>query len=323
MKTETRAGGELRALGGRKVAGVLLRYSDTARLPDGRSERFLRGSLDPLPETLPVNVQHDPAMVAGTLTLSGDGEAILAAGEVSPGAHDLIRRGALGGLSVEFRALAEREEAAPLHGRAVRVIERGKLLGAGLVDRPAYPLSGVEARNLNLRGSYRTTIRPDRAMDCRCSGSIPGKTTDVTISRIQFNEKAWEPMMEAIRNETRDVLAISRGAGDVVATTGTGSLGLSVTGGALAISVAPLDTEAGRRTRELVEAGVPVYARPVIDFSESEYETGGDTAVIRRADFRYILLKPTDRTGGLEPLRKGREGRTLSMRRRFLIAGAA
>ena len=317
MMTEIRAGGELRALGGRKVAGVLLRYGDTARLPDGRLERFLRGALDPLPETLPVNVQHDPALVAGTLALAGDGEAIRAEGEVSPGVHDLIRRGALGGLSVEFNALQERTEQTGLSG-AVRIIERGNLLGAGLVDRPAYGGSRVEVRLDPSAAKYYGEVPRDRRIDCRCA------VKDVVISRIQFDEDTWRPMLEALEEQTRDVLAISRGAGDVVATTGTGSLGLSLAaGGALGISVRPLDTEAGRRTRELIEAGVEVYARPVIDFSESEYETEGDTAVIRRADFRYVLLKPTDRAEGLEPLRKRREGRSLSRRRRLLLAGAA
>lgn len=164
MTAETRQGGELRALAGRNVGGVLLRYSDTARLADGRLERFEAGSLDPLPGEVAVNVQHDPAMVAGRLALTGDEEAIRAEGEVSPGVHDLVRRGALGGLSVEFRAL--RESPGP-----VRVIERAELLGAGLVDRPAYPLSSVEARARAGRLGGRFELRRDQSCKCRSGGT--------------------------------------------------------------------------------------------------------------------------------------------------------
>ena len=48
-------------------------------------------------------MQHDPAMVAGSLALAGDDVAIRAEGWGSPWAHDLVRRGALGGLSLGAR----------------------------------------------------------------------------------------------------------------------------------------------------------------------------------------------------------------------------
>ena len=52
----------------------------------------------------------------------------------------LVRSGVLRGLSIEFRAVAERIEA------GVRVIERAVLRGVAVVDTPAYPASEVEAR---------------------------------------------------------------------------------------------------------------------------------------------------------------------------------
>ena len=94
-------------------------------------------------------------------------------------------------------------------------------------------------------------------------------------------------MLREIKDEAREVMAISRGAGDVLATTKTGSLGLSLAaGGALAISIAPLATEAGRRVQELVDADVQVYARPLLDFQASSVRDPGG----RGDDHRRALL---------------------------------
>ena len=63
--------------------------------------------------------------------------------------------------------------------------------------------------------------------------------------------------------------------------------------------------------RELVAAGVEVFARPVIDFDASEYEVRDNVAVVTVAGFSYILTKPTDRTRGLDPLvPKSKESRS-------------
>ena len=135
------------------------------------------------------------------------------------------------------------------------------------------------------------------------------------MSQIEFDVGAWDDVIREVK-AGRNVSAIGRGAGDVIADTATGSLGLAVAGGALALSLWPLDTEAGRRLRELVGAGVGVYARPMIDFEESDYELeegrasgAGTVARIRRASFSFVLVKPTDRTEGLDPLKPRPEGR--------------
>ena len=173
------------------------------------------------------------------------------------------------------------------------------------------------------RGRLRTRIPAEDARQngLPLHGEGDARDTTVTLKRIQFHQEAWDDVLAKVTAEAEEVMAIARGAGDVVATTRTGSLTLAAAaGGALAITLNPLDTEAGRRVRELVDAGVEVYARPVIDFDGSEYEIDGETALIRSADFRYILVKPTDRTEGLDPLEgTTREGRGLSMRRRRLL----
>ena len=56
-----------------------------------------------------------------------------------------VRNGTLRGLSVEF--LSERET----QRRGVRVIQRARLVGAGLVDSPSYAGARVEARGKKAR----------------------------------------------------------------------------------------------------------------------------------------------------------------------------
>ena len=56
-----------------------------------------------------------------------------------------VKAGVLRGLSVEFVAERERQPS------GVRVIERARLVGAGLVDSPSYAGAGVEVRDKGRR----------------------------------------------------------------------------------------------------------------------------------------------------------------------------
>lgn len=140
---------ELRAASdGRRLEGVAVRYGDTARLPWGR-ERIEVGAFAPLGDVI-LNASHDRAAplartgggglelmdAADSLTVRAELPATRAADDVLA----LVRGGVMRGLSVEFRAVAERMES------GVRVIERAALSGVAVVDTPAYPASEVEAR---------------------------------------------------------------------------------------------------------------------------------------------------------------------------------
>ena len=137
---------ELRAEG-RKLSGVVIRYSDYSPT---HQERFLPGAFR-LAETVPLNLEHDELRAAawypgGGLSLEDDENELrfeaelptIPAGDL---ALDLVKSGKAKGLSIEFRAHKERRD------NGIRIVESALLIGVGLVRNPSYPQSQVEARN--------------------------------------------------------------------------------------------------------------------------------------------------------------------------------
>lgn len=284
---------------GRKLAGRVLEYGDVS--PSYR-ERF-EGLDVPGPVTL--NLDHDPLQAVahapgGGLTLVRDARGLSMLADVPPTPAGVVAlhgvtSGRYRGLSVEFVARRERREG------GLRVVEQADLYGIGLVSRPAYPASSVEARQT----WYGTSIPVNQRVDCRCAGQLGDVVDDVPVREVEFDRDAFDAMLQRVRTGTQDVSAISRGAGDVVADTRTRSLALGrARGGGLDVRVRPLPTDAGRAVEQLVDAGVEVHARPVIDFRSTgtTFTARGGVARVQRADFRYVLVKPTDRAAGLVPL---------------------
>ena len=193
---EVRAGGEAR-LAGRTFSGVAMPYGTIS--PDFR-ERFEPGAFGEV-GVVDVNLQHDPGIVlARAASLSDGPEALRVAATLAEGsgALALVRRGALGGFSVEFHAKAERREA------GVRVVERAELTGLALVDRPAYPAAAAEVRARSGR-TVRQRIPSGKTIGCRCSG-VQCKFARITgeAMREAFSE-AW--------NEAAEILAVRGGYG--------------------------------------------------------------------------------------------------------------
>ena len=139
---------EIRQEGGRVLSGRAVVYGDVARVPWGQ-ERIEAGAFSPIGDVL-LNDMHQRAVPlartgGGGLELIDSAESLevratLPDTRVADDVLELVKTGVLRGLSVEFRAVAERIEG------GVRVIERAKLGGIGVVDTPAYPASEVEAR---------------------------------------------------------------------------------------------------------------------------------------------------------------------------------
>ena len=154
-----------------------------------------------------------------------------------------IREAVEGGrrfMSVEFHALEERTTKG-----GVREVLRAFVPDAALVDSPEYDSTSAEVRQR--AGGFRTRIKPRRRMDCRCSGKVSTGDTTSVVRRIQFSPDAFVKQLREVKAGAREVMAISRGAGDVLATSGTGSLTLSRgAGGSLDIALSPLATEGGQ-----------------------------------------------------------------------------
>ena len=142
---ERRAGGELRAEG-RRLSGVVLAYGDVSA---SHRERFEPGALS-IAGTVPLNLHHDAMRAVawapgGGLELREDSDALRMVAELPPipaadAALAMVRAGEATGLSVEFHPEAERREG------GLRVIERARLSGIGIVRAPSYEASRVEAR---------------------------------------------------------------------------------------------------------------------------------------------------------------------------------
>ena len=143
--------GEIRVEGRRLLTGTVMVYGEVS--PTHR-ERFEPGSIR-LAGAVHLDLQHDRERVVayspgGGLELRDEGGSLELTAELPPipaadRALDDIRTGKVNGLSVEFRAL----KVSRVDG--VRVIEEAELSGIGIVARPSYQGSRVEARDRRRR----------------------------------------------------------------------------------------------------------------------------------------------------------------------------
>ena len=128
---------ELRLLG-RRLEGVAIRYNQRAT---DRPELFLPGAFAPVPLTVPLSLQHDPALQLGAAYLVDAAAELRMAAELPQGSGvvDLVQRRVLRGLSIEFRALQEDRVA------GTRRILKAALEGLAVVDAGSYETE-LEAR---------------------------------------------------------------------------------------------------------------------------------------------------------------------------------
>ena len=259
---EHRTGSSELRLRGRRLEGVALRYREKAK---DRPEMFLPGAFAPLPGTVPLNLQHDNRLRIGSAELSDTAAELRMASELPPGSgvHDLVARGALAGLSVEFRAIQEETDA------GTRIIQRAALEGLAVVDEGSYETSiearrladppAVELRQKTLRGRLRYGV--DRTIE--------------QTGRVRKRRYSPGSLDDAIGDNSREIsLSIGRSRtapGSVIAT----KLARPGSGGLLTLEVLPAGagiawevsrpaaTAAYLDLEKQIEAGVRIESHPV------------------------------------------------------------
>ena len=296
------AAGECRAEEGRKILGVALPYGERSA---SHRERFEPGAFGPWDSSRVrwLNVRHDPyAVIAHTAEGGGlrliDSDAELRIDATVPAipagdvALEGLRSGALGGLSIEFKATNETREG------DTRIIKRALLYGVGVVPRPSYLGATAEVRAEIRAAGVRATVSYRSRLACECH---QGKDCNT----VQFEPGAFEESLAEVNAGQRDILAIVGSYRWAVASAKNGSMALRSGPDGLEVEIARLpDTTAARDLQELSTA-VPILARPVFRAQPGDYEEidtpEGRVAIYKKAELRAILLGATDRDKGWTP----------------------
>ena len=251
-----------------------------------RPEMFEPGAFTTQSDPLVLRLQHDrgrsPAASTsdGTLEVTDTNVSLKLEARLRPGSaeHQLVARGALTGLSVEFMAKSETTTSAGL-----RIIREAHLDAIGLVDMASYA-STVELRAKMAASWFSATIPTGTWLSCKCQG--PG------CDRVQF-----EPGSFDLGEST---LAVGGGGfSNVLGSMKRGTLIAEETDEGLQIGLTNDSTDTAERL--IRDAAVAdLYARPILDLEGSEYQDRDGLRTFTRAKVRAILVKPTDTTAGHE-----------------------
>lgn len=248
---------------GGRIHGTLIAYGEETRREFGR-EVFTAGAFGDVSSLrVRVNMQHDrgrPIAVSGPgggLTLSDSPsslDAVIEPVDTRDGreAVTLVRAGIMSGLSLEFRADAEKYEG------DLRIIDRATLGGLGLVDVPQYAGSGV-----SVRAGAQYEVR-------QAGGGISGAFAYGKLA-VSSNRGARRKEMYlsgsldfAIKEASREIsLLASRDTNSVIASKLAGNLTLNDTPEALRFTATGLaETAALRDLRAQLAAGIPTSVLP-------------------------------------------------------------
>ena len=276
---------------GRTLRGPAMIYGQVAV---DRPERFEPGALELL-EPVTLNLQHDPerriaSTDDGSLRLDHDDKALTISAELREGSAELelVRRGALTGLSVEFHPIRERQE------NGLRVISRAALPAIGLVDRGSYrttvELRRAEALAVEPREwsgfTLSSSVPSRRRLDCECSGP--------ECHYAEMDEDGLEAAFDDAFADGSTVIATWGDYKTPVASVPSGTLRRT---GATEVAIDLPDDAVGQAVIAGHEsAGVVV--RPYLDALESEAERVGETMVYSKLTIRAFVVSSTDKRGG-------------------------
>ena len=294
MSTEFRYAGPLSTIeaGSPHFEGILMRYNSIG-VGDFGKERFEPGAFGAVEQAdVSLTIQHDRgrqvARTPQTMKIV-DSNSLLAMVAKPPATQEtldaraLVQAGVLGGLSIEFRAVEQRQE------NGIRVISRAELAGVSIVDRPAFPESVIEARRLENRAKLSVRLKGvipyGTTSDCRCQ---TGNCKEVRILKDAF---------KGALETDEEILAIYGDYNKAVASRARGSLVLTDTPAGLEINASLPDNTSGRDLAAQAEV-VPILTRPFFDQSASTFEEQGDVAVYSDMRLRAILIGPSDASRG-------------------------
>ena len=198
-----------------------MRYGSIGEGPHG-PEVFLPGSFGNVEQAdILLNVQHDRSRVLarapGTMRLI-DSNSVLTLTAKPPDTAEardaklMVRAGVLQGLSIEFNAKEQEQR------NGVRVISRAELVGVGLVDRPAYPESTVEARALMGR-TLRAYMPTGKKLSCECSGKdchfaafATGSVQKALDSAFKRYASEGDDLVASLHSYDKPIASVSRGS---------------------------------------------------------------------------------------------------------------
>ena len=271
---------------GNTIVGDAMRFGSPAI---DRPELFLPGSIH-LTEPVQLNLQHDNSRQLattqdGSLRLTNDPSALSLTADLTGHVAELelVRRGTLSGLSVEFRSRREH------HAHGMRIIDSADVGAIGLVDIGSYETE-LEVRRL--KGVWlRSMIPLNHVCSCECAGR--------DCHSVEFLEGS----LDSLLNDTRDVLAIRDTYSSVLGSSRSGTLTARLTAnGDIELGLTNGQTQAAARVRDTALVA-PVHARPVIDVEASQSEVVDGVRRYSDAAVTAILVKtaPTDAREGWEP----------------------
>ena len=271
-------------LEGRTLSGAAIYYGEVAR---DRREMFEAGAFAPI-GPVAMNLQHDRSGLreiattdGGSLRIDDRPDALRVEADLREGSAELslVRRRALRGLSVEFRARAETRNPA-----GVRVIDRAELVGIGLVDSGSYR-SNIEVRQMS-DAWFTARVSYGRALQCECVGRSDCNTIVIDAGSVRLGD---------------EMLAINGPATRVLGSRRRGTLMVEDTDDELVVGlVGNENTTLAREVKDQARAA-PLYARPLIDETDSTYVDEGPIRRYTRTSIRGLLIKATAADRGHRP----------------------
>ena len=281
---------EVRAGAGRRVSGVIVRYSTEAIMPWGR-ETFEPGSLT-WPADIRLNLHHDranPVAVLGRSMTLDDGpnelrmSAELPDTQAANDALKLIAGGIMTGISAEFIVENERKEG------DLRIITAASLRGVSLVDAPAYPDSLVQLRRRGIPSRLTAKLPTGKRLGCRCQPA--------GCSSVEYGKDAFKAVVDG----DDQVLAVKGSYGEPVAARSRGGVKLAVDeDGSLDISI-DLSADDADAIKAMADK-VPVVVRPYADEAASVKNQVGEVMHYESVKLRGLIIGTSDLTAGLTPV---------------------